>query len=46
VLKKKWKTMEICSESSDEVQGNGDDGRFVLKREGSVTTSLEGLPLH
>jgi hypothetical protein len=46
VLKKKWKTMEICSESADEVQGDGDDGRFVLKVEGSVMTSLEGLPVH
>jgi hypothetical protein len=46
VLKKKWKKMEVCSESAEEVQGNGDDGRFVLKVEGSVATSLEGLPLH
>lgn len=46
VLQKKWKKMEIRSESADEIRGNGDDGGFVLKREGAVATSLEGLPLN
>ena len=46
VLQKKWKKMEILSESPDEIRGNGDDGAFVLKRMGAVATSLEGLPLN
>jgi hypothetical protein len=44
VLGKKWKRMEVSSESENELRGNGDHGAFVLKREGSVVTSLEGLP--
>jgi hypothetical protein len=44
VLSKKWKKMEITSESAVEITGSGDDGRFVVKHEGSLVTSLEGLP--
>jgi hypothetical protein len=46
VLKKKWKRMEVSSESATEVQGDGDDGRFVVRVEGTVTTSLQGLPVN
>jgi hypothetical protein len=44
VLRKKWKKMEISSESAAEVQGAGDGGRFVLTLRGTAVTCLEGLP--
>jgi uncharacterized protein DUF955 len=44
MLAKKWKQMGISSETSDAITGTGDDGRFVLRREGVVVTSIEGLP--
>jgi hypothetical protein len=43
-LAKKWKKLEVVSESADKVEGTGDDGRFVLRRTGAVVTSVEGLP--
>ncbi|MBL8174307.1 MAG: hypothetical protein JNK48_06545 [Bryobacterales bacterium] len=42
VLKGKWKTLTIESESAGEVVGKGDDGPFRLKLEGTRLTSLEG----
>ena len=44
VLAKKWKKMEIGSETADALTGIGDDGRFELRQEGAVVTSVEGLP--
>ena len=44
VLRKKWKKMQVDSESDDTVSGTGDDGRFVLHRTGATVTSQEGLP--
>ena len=43
MLKKKWKKMELASESADALTGQGDDGRFELRRKGSTVTSMEGL---
>jgi hypothetical protein len=43
VLKKKWKDMQVASESDEAVKGSSEDGRFELKREGTVVTSVEGL---
>jgi IrrE N-terminal-like domain len=43
VLKKKWKQMTVVSESVDQVNGSGDDGRFELRRTGAMVTSVEGL---
>jgi hypothetical protein len=43
-LAKKWKKMQITSETSDCLMGNGDDGRFELRRKGATVTSVEGLP--
>jgi hypothetical protein len=43
-LEKKWKEMRIASEAPDCITGTGDDGRFVLRRLGTVVTSIEGLP--
>jgi hypothetical protein len=43
VLSKKWKTLTVASERPDAVDGSGDDGRFQLRRNGTVVTSVEGL---
>jgi hypothetical protein len=43
VLTKKWKKLVVASESADAVTGDGDDGRFELRRKGNVVTSVEGL---
>ena len=43
-LGKKWKKLTVATESSDAVDGTGDDGRFELRRKGAVVTSAEGLP--
>lgn len=43
-LTKKWKLIQIASESADVVNGTGDDGRFELRRTGTRVTSVEGLP--
>ena len=43
-LEKKWKTMRIASEEPDLLTGTGDDGRFELRRQGAIVTSMEGLP--
>jgi hypothetical protein len=43
VLEKKWKNMTVASESATEITGQGDDGRFELRRKGAVVTSMEGL---
>jgi hypothetical protein len=42
LLGKKWKRLEIKSESDALVTGLGDDGYFALQVTGSVVTSLEG----
>jgi hypothetical protein len=41
---KKWKKMQITGETPDCIMGNGDDGRFELRRKGATVTSMEGLP--
>ena len=46
VLSKKWKKMTITSETADFLAGAGDDGRFELRRDGTVVTSVEGLPVN
>lgn len=42
-LRKKWKKMEIRSESAGSMDGLGDTGYFMLRCEGVRVTSLEGL---
>lgn len=44
VLKGKWKSMEVRENSSSQILGQGDDGGFELKVEGSRVFSIEGLP--
>ena len=43
ILGKKWKSLSVTSEESDSVSGVGDNGRFQLRRNGAVVTSMEGL---
>jgi hypothetical protein len=45
VLGKKWKvvTMTVTSEEPDVLTGTGGDGRFELRRQGAIVTSVEGL---
>jgi hypothetical protein len=42
VLGKKWKRVEIASESDTMLAGIGDDGHFLVQLAGSVVTSVEG----
>jgi len=42
LLGKKWKRLEIKSESDASVAGLGDDGYFLLQWTGNTVTSLEG----
>ncbi|MGD0499546.1 MAG: hypothetical protein ABSC23_14040 [Bryobacteraceae bacterium] len=42
-LAKKWKTLSIAAETADSAAGSGDDGRFELRRDGAIVTSVEGL---
>ncbi len=43
VLAGKWKKYEVDSRGDDSVSGRGDDGYFVLRRDGARVSSLEGL---
>jgi len=43
VLRKKWKKIDVASESDDTESGTGDDGYFVIGRTGALVSSLEGL---
>ena len=43
-MSKKWKKMGVSAEALDSLTGTGDDGRFELRRNGTVVTSIEGLP--
>jgi hypothetical protein len=42
-LRKKWKKIEIASESEDTLSGKGDDGYFLVRRSGATISSVEGL---
>jgi hypothetical protein len=43
VLRKKWKKMDIASETESSVAGIGDDGYFVVRQTGTLVSSVEGL---
>ncbi len=43
VLKGKWKRFEVEARTGNQVSGRGDDGWFVLRLDGRVVTSLEGM---
>jgi hypothetical protein len=42
VLRGKWKSMEISSQSSDSLAGKSEDGYFAVKRSGTGVLTLEG----
>jgi len=43
VLRKKWKKMEISRETGDTISGTGDDGYFLVRLNGALVSSVEGL---
>lgn len=43
-MKRKWKKMQVTNEEPGLVSGDGDTGRFVLRIDGSIVSSVEGLP--
>ncbi len=44
VLDGKWKRFEITRQTPGSFSGLGDDGRFTVELEGTLVTSVEGLP--
>ena len=42
-LKGKWKRFEVSSETANALAGRGDDGYFLLRCQGPVVSSLEGI---
>jgi hypothetical protein len=44
VLKGKWKKYEVTGSTATKLTGAGDRGAFVLRRDESRVTSVEGLP--
>jgi hypothetical protein len=42
-LEKKWKQMTVTTDTADLLTGTGDDGRFELRRNGAIVTSVEGM---
>jgi hypothetical protein len=43
VLKGKWKAFRADSQTGDSVAGQGDDGYFLLRLDGTRVTSVEGM---
>ena len=43
VMRGKWKKMSVTVHAPDEISGNGDSGRFVLRISGTSVQSIEGL---
>lgn len=44
VLKGKWKHLEVGTQTSSELAGTGDDGRFVIRQLGTSVSCVEGMP--
>jgi hypothetical protein len=44
VCKKKWTSPDIERETAQELTGASDDGRFEIRVQGKIVTSIEGLP--
>ena len=42
-LGKKWKRITVAAERPDAIDGEGDSGKFELRRTGTVVTSVEGM---
>lgn len=45
ICKRKWTSVEIETETAQELSGKSDDGGFVIRVQGKVVSSIEGLPL-
>lgn len=43
ILRKKWKTVDLTSESADRYAGKSEDGYFAVTRDGSKILSQEGF---
>jgi hypothetical protein len=43
VLRKKWRKIEVQSQNDSTFAGLGDDGYFVVRLNGAIVSSLEGL---
>lgn len=43
VLERKWKQMQMTSRTPTAVAGSGDSGRFILRVNGTIVSSIEGL---
>lgn len=43
-LTKKWKRLAIAADTPGALTGTGDDGRFELRRNGTIVSGIEGLP--
>jgi hypothetical protein len=43
VLRKKWRKIEVHSQNDSTFAGLGDDGYFVVRLNGAIVSSLEGL---
>ncbi len=44
VLKGKWKRLDIGTQTSSELAGSGDDGRFLIRLMGTSVACVEGMP--
>lgn len=44
ILESKWEHMEVDGRSRNRIEGIGDNGRFIVTLEGTLVTSIEGLP--
>lgn len=43
ILEGKWETFEVDAETADRIAGRGDDGYFVVWRDGTQVLSAEGM---
>ncbi len=43
ILAKKWKHLTVDAGTAGQITGTGDDGRFALRRNGAIVTSVEGM---
>jgi len=43
ILRKKWKNIEVTGGEEGVFSGKGDDGYFVVTRNGNLVSSVEGM---
>jgi hypothetical protein len=44
ICKKKWRSVEVSSETGEELAGSSPEGGFRIRLDGNLVTSVEGLP--